>query len=77
MADIKKILGTLTVLQRIKILKEWARRNIQWVDRFEEAHQNYDRIFLIGGLAHFVNPASVVDWLKRKAYTVEPVICKQ
>ena len=32
-------------------------RNIQWVNRFEEARQNHERIFLAGGLAHFVfNP---------------------
>ena len=32
-------------------------RNIQWVDRFKEVHQSHERVFLAGGLAHFVfNP---------------------
>ena len=32
-------------------------RNIQWVNRFEEAHQSHERIFLAGGLVHFIfNP---------------------
>ncbi len=32
-------------------------RNIQWVNRFEEVYQSHERVFLAGGLTHFIfNP---------------------
>ena len=76
MADIKRALDRLTQFQRMRQFERWGKRNIQWVNRFGEAHQNHDRIFLVGGLGHFVGSVSLIDMLKHKGYTVEPVTCK-
>ena len=46
----------LSVLEKEHFFLEIKRRNSRWLNRFEEAHKNYDRIFLAGGLAHFMNP---------------------
>lgn len=76
MADIKGALDRLTQSQRMKRLEQWGRRNIRWVNRFEKVHKNHERIFLAGGLGHFVGSVSLIDVLKHKGYTVEPVTCK-
>ena len=66
----------LSVLDRDRWFSELEKRNVRWLSRFEEAHKNYDRIFLSGGLAHFIDPVSLVGMLKEKGYTVELVTCE-
>ncbi|MDE0119066.1 MAG: TraB/GumN family protein [Bdellovibrionales bacterium] len=41
----------------LSLLFNLMKRNSEWVNHFEVAHQNHERVFLAGGLAHFVfNP---------------------
>ena len=75
--NIEKYLGSLTVEKRNEYILGWQTRNTQWLKRFEEAHQTHERIFLAGGLAHLIGPVNLMDMLKEKGYTIEPVTCKK
>ena len=50
-------------------------RNSQWVRRFEEARQSYERIFVAASLIHFLGPISFMNMIIDKGYTVESVVC--
>lgn len=65
----------------VHVIHEGSKR---WLDRFEEAHKNYDRIFLIGELIHFmsfsfgdVGYRSILDMMEDKGYETEPVTCEK
>ena len=73
---VEQYLSRLTPEKREAWLLERERRNLQWLSRFKEAHKDYDRIFVAGGLNHFVGPSSFIDMLKDKGYAVEPVTCE-
>ena len=75
--DIEKLLEDLLFVKRWEHLFEWKERNVKWLNRFEEAHKDYDRIFFVGGLGHFVEPISLISMLKDRGYSVEPVSCEQ
>ena len=84
----KGVEGAQKFLEGLKLqeLLKLSSRNLTWLDRFEAAHQNYDRIFLIGGLAHFTELPPLLEpplyisfpnMLEQVGYTVEPVTCEK
>ena len=67
--------------RHISVIHEGSKR---WLDRFEEAHKNYDRIFLAGGLIHFMGFAfrnvsywGLLDMMNDRGYKTEPVTCEK
>ena len=75
--DFKKYMSHLTPKERaadIAIMKE---RNLQWLERFEEAYQSHEGVFLVGGLSHFVDSFNFTNLLRDRGYVVEPVICER
>ncbi len=74
--DIEKHLSNLTAEKRNEYILNLLERNTQWLVRFEKAHQTRDRVFLAGGLVHFIGPVNLIDMLRKKDYTVESVTCK-
>ena len=73
---VEQYLSRLTPEEREAWLLERKRRNLQWLSRFEEAHKDHNRIFITGGLNHFIGPSSFIDMLKDKGYTAKLVTCE-
>lgn len=52
-------------------------RNIVWLDKLEEARENYDHIFVAGGTLHFIGPDNLVTLLKNRGYSVTRITCEE
>lgn len=50
-------------------------RNEHWLTQFQSAHDEYDNIFVAGGVAHFIDNFNFVDMLKEEGFSVERVSC--
>ncbi len=52
-------------------------RNELWLSKFVSAHNNYDRIFVAAGAAHFIGAFSFIDMLESEGFSVERVSCQK
>ena len=75
--DLQKHISYLTPEERAADIVRMKKRNLQWLERFEEAYQSHESIFLAGGISHFVEPFNFMDLLRDKSYVIEPVICEK
>ena len=51
-------------------------RNEQWISKFKSAHNNYDRVFMAAGAAHFIDAFNFIDMLESEGFLVERVSCQ-
>ena len=51
-------------------------RNKKWLNKFVSAIDNYDHIFLAAGVAHFFDPSSLLDMVRKEGFSVSRVSCK-
>jgi len=50
-------------------------RNKQWLNKFIAATDSYDHIFLAAGSAHFFDPSSLLDMVRKEGFSVSRVSC--
>ena len=69
--------GAMEVVSRFsqQILQDLQRKKIQWIERFERAYQNHERIFVAANLFHFLGPVGFINMLMERGYKVESVVC--
>ena len=52
-------------------------RNELWLEKFIEAHEKYENIFLAAGVAHFIGAHNMLDMLKEKGFSLSRMTCSQ
>ena len=52
-------------------------RNELWLEKFMEAHEKYENIFLAAGVAHFIGAHNMLDMLKEKGFSLSRMTCSQ
>ena len=50
-------------------------RNELWLQKFKEAQKEYENIFLMAGLGHFVGAYNILDMLVEKGFSIESMTC--
>lgn len=55
----------------------FRQRNKIWLEKFQKAHENqeYENIFLTGGLLHFTGPFNLLDMLEEREFSVTAMTC--
>ena len=50
-------------------------RNEKWTAKFKSAYEDYDQMFVAGGVAHFAGPHNMLDMLREEGFFVQRVSC--